>query len=199
MSFDISALPLPVRLTPPAPMTDDELLEFSALNKALRIEQEPNGDLVIMTPTGGRTGKMNFQISRLLGDWAEADGRGYGFDSSTGFRLPDRSVRSPDACWIAKERWDALSDVQQDKYSPLCPEFVIELTSPTDRPKVVRRKMEQDWMPNGVQVAWLIDPKAKTVMIYRAGEETETLFDPTSIQGTGPVRGFELVMSRVWG
>ena len=198
-SFDISFLPLPVRVSTPVPMTDDELLRFSSDNSALRIEQEPNGDLTIMTPGGGNTGKMNLQISRLLGNWAETDGRGYGFDSSTGFRLPDGSVRSPDASWVAKERWDALSEMEQTKYSPLCPEFVIELTSPTDRPKDVRRKMLEDWMPNGVRVGWVIDPKAKTVTIYRAGEDPETLVDPSSVQGTGPMRGFELVMSRVWG
>lgn len=199
MNFTLECMPLPARITTSTPMTDDELLEFSARNDALRIEREANGDLLIMTPTGGLGGKMNIRLSRLFDEWAEADGRGYAFDSSTGFRLPDGSVRSPDASWVEKRRWDALSAREQEGYSPLCPEFIVELTSATDRLAAVKRKIEAEWMPNGVRVAWLIDPKSRNVTIYQAGEVPETLFDPISVQGEGPVRGFELVMSRIWG
>ena len=198
VSFNLVGLRLPARLRLAEPMSDGELLEFSAANDALRMEREPNGELTLMTPTGARTGKINFKLCALLAVWAEADVRGYGFDSNTGFRLPDGSMRSPDASWLVKERWDALSNEEQDGYAPVCPEFVVELTSPTDRLPAVRRKMERVWMPNGVEVGWLIDPGKRTVRIYRAGQEAEELVDPTSVQGTGPVRGFELVMSRVW-
>jgi Uma2 family endonuclease len=198
MNLSLSELTLPIRLTPASTISDEDLLRFSAQNDSLRIEREANGNLLIMSPTGSRSGKINFRLSRLLDEWTEADGRGYGFDSGTGFKLPNGAVRSADACWVAKERWDGLSEKEQDGYSPLCPEFVVELASATDRLADIQRKIVEEWMPNGVEVAWLIDPKARTVTIYRAEDEPETLYDPSSMQGSGPVRGLELVMARIW-
>ena len=198
MNLDIASLPLPARVTPAAPMSDLELMRFSRANRPFRMEREGNGDIVIMTPTGNRPGKINQRIGRLLDEWAEEDGRGVTFDSDTGFRLPNGSVRSPDASWISNEKWNALSEEDQDGFG-MCPDFIVELVSPSDSVAALRRKIVEEWLPSGVQVAWLIDPKAKSVMIFRTAEAPETLLDPTSAQGTGPVRGFELVMSRVWG
>lgn len=198
MNFDIASLPLPVRLIPSSPMGDEELMRFSRANRPLRMEREGNGDILIMTPTGNLTGIMNRKLIRLLDEWAESDGRGITFDSDTGFNLRNGAVRSPDASWLSNEKWNALTPDEQEGYGT-CPEFIVELTSPSDRLPAVRRKIEQEWMHSGVQVAWLIDPKSRSVTIYRQGEEPEVLTDPSSVQGNGPVSGFELVMSQIWG
>jgi Uma2 family endonuclease len=121
------------------------------------------------------------------------------FEANAGFTLPNGSVRSPDAAWVSNRRWDSLTEAEQEGYAPLCPEFVIELASPSDRIGDVKRKMVEEWLANGAELAWLIEPKARRVTIYRPGEESEVLVDPSSVQGTGCVAGFELVMERVWG
>jgi Uma2 family endonuclease len=180
-------------------MSDDALLRFSEENRSLRVEREANGDILVMTPTGCKTGKLNLRIGRFLDEWAERDGRGVACDSSTGFRLPSGAVRSPDAAWILKERDAALNEREQEGFGPICPDFVIELTSPSDEVSDVWKKITQEWIAGGAQLAWLIDAKNRTVTIFRPNEEPETRLDPTSVQGDGPVRGFELVMSRVWG
>ena len=199
MNLVISTLQLPVRLRPKTPMNDEELLQFSRANRPLRMEREENGDILVMTPTGIRTGNKNLRIGRFLDEWAEQDGRGIGCDSSTGFKLKSGAVRSPDAAWIANQRLNTLTDSEQEGFGPLCPNFVIELLSPSDRLTRSRKKIAEEWIENGVEVAWLIDVKSRRVTIYRPGEALEILTDPSSVQGTGPVRGFELVMSRVWG
>ncbi len=178
-------------------MSDDDFMRFSAENHSLRMEREPNGEILVMTPTNNKTGKMNLRIGRLLDVWTEEDGRGVAFDSSTGFKLPNGAVRSPDGAWIASQRWDRLTEEEQEGFG-MAPDFIIELRSPTDSLPAARAKMEE-WMANGVTLGWLIDPKRKVVEVYRPGEEPEIHENPTSVQGDGPVRGFELVMGRVWG
>jgi Uma2 family endonuclease len=198
MDFAISSLPLPARIIPESPLSDDELLRFCEANKGLRIEKEADGELLIMTPTGLKGFTMNERIVRYLGNWAEEDGRGISGGPDAGYRLPDGSMRSPDASWFSAEKRVSLSEEEQEQFPRFCPEFVIELQSPGDRAGAMKKKMEM-WIANGAEVAWLIEPKARTVTIYRRGEEPEILMDPTSVQGSGPVRGFELVMGRVWG
>ncbi len=178
-------------------MSDEELLSFCAVNDFMRVEREANGEILVMTPANSKTSKINIRISRLLDEWAEADGRGFAFDSSGGFTLPDTSMRNPDGAWVERSRWDALTDSQQSSFAPICPDFVIELRSPSDRLALVEAKMEM-WIANGAQVAWLIDPQRKVVEIYRSGDSPEVLHEPSSVRGTGPVAGFELVMARVW-
>ncbi len=197
MNFALSEVELPVRLSFERPMTDDELMRFCAVNDVLRVEREPNGEILVMTPANSKTSKMNMRIGRLLDEWAEIDGSGVAFDSSGGFTLPDGSMRNPDAAWVEKSKWEALTDSQQSSFAPVCPAFVIELRSPTDKLPAAKAKMEQ-WIANGAQVAWLIDPIEKAVTIHRPGDEPEHLAHPTSVQGTGPIAGFELVMSRIW-
>ena len=198
MNLDLKEIELPIRLISERPMTDEELMRFCAANEALRVEREPNGEILVMTPAGANTGRINIRISRFLAEWAESDGRGFSFDSSTGFTLPDGSIRSPDAAWVPASRWNALSEEDKDRFSPIVPAFVIELRSPSDKLPDLQAKMQM-WIANGAQLAWLIDPIEKAVTIYGPNSEPEHLFDPSSVQGTGPVAGFELVMQRVWG
>jgi Uma2 family endonuclease len=197
MNLALSAIELPVRLAPARPMSDDELLRFCAANGDLRIEREPNGELIVMTPSGNRTGRKNAYVIQMLGMWADLDGRGYHFDSNTGFNLPDGSLRMPDAAWVEAARWDALSEEEKDGFSPICPDFVVELRSKTDRLPALEAKMEM-WIANGAKVAWLIDPEREVVAIYRPGQAVEVLEQPSVVRGDGPVAGFELGMERVW-
>jgi len=198
MNLALTESEFPVRLRFESPLSDEDLMRFCAKNDALRVEREPNGEILVMTPANSKTSMMNFRICGLLYAWAEADGRGIGFDSSGGFTLPDTSMRNPDAAWMLKSRWQRTSDDDQSRFAPACPDFILELRSPSDRLPVLQAKMQQ-WIANGAEVAWLIDPIEKAVTIYRPGQSSEHLVNPTSVQGTGPIAGFELVLSRVWG
>ena len=197
MNLTISKKQLPFRFRPETPMSDDELLRFCAANDATHIEREPNGEILVMSPANSNTSKMNMRICRFLDEWTEADGRGVAFDSSGGFTLSDGSMRNPDAAWILHKRWEALTSAQQSSFAPVCPDFVIELRSPSDKLQDVQAKMAM-WIANGAEVAWLIDPERKAVEIYRPGDSSEELHEPSSVQGTGPVAGFELVLAKIW-
>lgn len=146
-----------------------------------------------MAPVGAVTGATELEIGAQLLAWAKADGRGKVFGPSTGFTLPDQSVRMPDAAWVSFDRWNALTDDQQRRFSQVCPEFVIEVRSESDRLSIVQAKM-MTWIANGAEVAWLVDPQRHEVTIYRKGQPSETHYDPSSVLGTGPVEGFELIM-----
>jgi Uma2 family endonuclease len=197
MNLALSESGLPVRLRFDRPMTDEELMRFCAVNDDLRVEREPNGEILVMTPANIKTSSMNSRINRLLDEWAEADGRGIVSGPDGGYTLPDGSMRAPDAAWVANRRWQALSKEDQGRFAPICPDFVIELRSPSDNLADLQAKMEM-WTANGAEVAWLIDPLEKAVTIYRPGEQPEVLAQPTSVQGTGPIAGFELVLARIW-
>jgi len=198
MNLTLDSAHFPFRIVPDHPVSDGELLSFSAANKGLRIEREKTGEIVVMTPAGNRTGMKSLYIGRMLGNWAEVDGRGYAFDSNTGFSLPDGSMLSPDASWVECKRWDAMTETQKDEYSPICPEFVIELRSPSDRLAPLQEKM-QAWIANGAELAWLVDPTRKAVEIYRPGREPEVLEGGSAVEGEGPVVGFVLELGKVWG
>lgn len=197
MALQLAELPFPVRIRPNVPMTDDELLRFCAANDGLRIERNAKGELIVMTPAGSESSGRNMDISTDLNVWARGDGRGKAFDSSGGFTLPDGSMRSPDAAWIDYKRWNALTPVDRRRFAPICPDFIIELRSESDNVQELQAKMEQ-WIANGAQLAWLIDPIEQAVAIHRPGQPTELLAHPTSVQGDGPMAGFELVMERIW-
>ena len=197
MNFSLVDLPLPVRLRTEIPMTDEELLRFCAENELLRVERDANGELIVMSPTGMDTGGRNMDISTDLNLWARADGRGKAFDSNTGFTLPDGSMRSPDASWVLHSRLATLTPEDRRRFAPLCPDFVIELRSPSDSLAELKTKMVR-WIANGVQLAWLIDPELQQVLIYRPNQPVEEHDRPTSVQGTEIVSGFELVMERIW-
>jgi Uma2 family endonuclease len=197
MNLALTDVGLPVRLRFDRPMTDEELMRFCAVNDDLSVEREPNGEILVMTPANIKTSTMNSRINRLLDEWAEADGSGIVSGPDGGYTLPDGSMRAPDAAWVANRRWQALSKEDQGRFAPICPDFVIELRSPSDNLADLQAKMEM-WIANGAEVAWLIDPLEKAVVIYRPGEQPEVLAQPTSVQGTGPIAGFELVLARIW-
>jgi Uma2 family endonuclease len=136
-------------------------------------------------------------LIRQLGNFAKASGAGAAFDSNTGFTLPDGSMRSPDAALIRWPRWNALTQQERDRFVPLCPEFVIELRSHTDKLPEVQAKM-RTWIANGAELAWLIDPSRKTVEIYRLGREPEVLEGGSFVEGEGPVAGFVLELGTIW-
>ena len=188
----------PFRFRPETPMSDEDLMRFCAANDITRVEREVDGEILVMSPAGNRTGRRNAAIISALDTWAHRDGRGYVFDSSTGFSLPDGSMRSPDAAWIESSRWNALSLEDQNRFSPICPDFLIELRSHSDDLARLEDKMRM-WLLNGAKLAWLIDPDHETVSFYRPAGAPETHHRPAVIQGSEPIDGFSLSMTRIWG
>jgi Uma2 family endonuclease len=189
--------PLVLRLAPVIDMSDEQFFELCHLNRDLRLERTSQGDLVIMPPTGGETGRMNFALTALFGRWVQADGTGIGFDSSTGFTLPNGATRSPDLAWVKRERWEGLTPEQRKVFAPLCPDFVLELRSPSDALATVQAKM-QEYLDNGARLGWLIDPIEKKVYIYRPQAPVECLDNPQTISGDPVLPGFVLELGRVW-
>lgn len=180
------------------PMTDDELFAFCAANKELRIERDELGQLIIMSPSGGITGNLNFRISGIFFQWAEMNGQlGYGFDSATGFRLADRSMRSPDVSWVRKTKWDKLRLEDQEKFAPICPDFVIELRPKSYSLSQLKSKMEK-WMENGCELAWLIDPIQQKTYIYQPNVAVYEVTDfDQKLSGGTLLPGFELDLARL--
>ncbi|PSF39127.1 hypothetical protein C7H19_03325 [Aphanothece hegewaldii CCALA 016] len=178
-------------------MTDDELCEFCQINRDLRIERTAEGAIVIMPPTGSETGGRNFSLTGQLAVWVERDGTGKGFDSNTGFILPNKAMRSPDVSWIKKKRWEAIPHEQRQKFAPICPDFVVELRSQTDSLKVLQKKM-QEYLDNGALLCWLIDPIQKKVYIYRPDAEVVCLNNPKTLSGEPILSGFVLDLSKIW-
>ena len=150
-----------------------------------------------MPPAGSKTGQRNFNLTGQFMVWVEKDGSGIGFDSSAGFTLPDGAVLSPDVSWVRRERWDALSEDEQERFAPLCPDFVIELRSRWSTLKAQQDKM-QEYLNNGTQLAWLIDPPERRVYIYRSGEEVEVLTDAATVSGEPILGGLEFQLAELW-
>ena len=170
--------------------------EFVALNPELKVEQNANGEIVIVTPTGSEGASRNVEISAQLHRWSKAFG-GKTFDSSVLFTLPDGSKRGPDASWIAMDRWEALSKVDREAFAPICPDFVIELRSKSDRISNLNEKMLA-YIANGVRLGWLIDPFDRHVYVYRPNREMEMISDPTFLSGEDVLPGFELDTTPIW-
>jgi len=192
---EIAEYRMPVKLPYPA-LTDDEFFDFCASQPDLRAERLADGRIFIMANTGGETGSRNFEIAGQFRDWVRRDGRGVGFDSSTLFRLPNTAMRSPDVSWVLRSRLEKLDRRERERFLPLCPDFVIELTSPSDRLAEVQEKMAE-WMANGCQLGWLIHPATRELYIYRPGG-IEVLNGPAKIEGEEPVSGFALDLGPVW-
>ncbi|MEK6782966.1 MAG: Uma2 family endonuclease [Bacteroidota bacterium] len=192
--MDLLTLNIPIEY----PMTDDELFAFCAANKELRIERDEFGQLIIMSPAGGITGNLNFKLTSIFGQWVEKNTvLGYGFDSATGFRLGDKSMRSPDVSWVKKEKWEALTLQDQEKFAPICPDFVVELRSKSDSLTELKSKMEK-WMKNGCQLGWLIDPSQQKAYVYKPNEVIQEIdgFDK-KLSGESLLPDFELDLSRL--
>ncbi|MGF1935214.1 MAG: Uma2 family endonuclease [Nostoc sp. ChiQUE02] len=190
--------PLVVQIPPSMQMTDEQFFDFCQVNRELRIERNQFGEISIMPPTGSETGNRNFNVALQLGVWAEKDGTGVCFDSSTGFKLSTGAERSPDASWIKLERWNALSPEKQQRFAPICPDFVLELRSPSDNLKPLKEKMEEYMREPEVQLGFLIDRKHRRVYIYRPGIPEECLENPATVSGESVLPGFVLNMSKVW-
>jgi len=174
----------------------DPFEEIVAKNPELKIEQNANGEIVFMSPTGGESGYRNLRIASQLDQWSERFG-GRSFDSSTLFRLPNGAKRSPDASWISMERWNTLTKEDRKKFPPLCPDFLIELRSETDRLDELQAKMSE-YLSVGLRLGWLIDPLQKRVHIYRPEKQPEVLLMPNSVSCNEILPGFVLDLKTVW-
>ena len=177
--------------------TDDKFVEIVAANKDLRLELSSQGELSIMSPTGGETGDRNLELGGQVWFWNRQNGLGKAFDSSTGFKLPNGATRSPDVSWIKMERWNALTPEQRKRFLPLCPDFVIELVSESDDLADTQAKM-REYIANGLRLGWLINPKNKQVEIYRPNQEIEILESPTSLSGEDVLPGFILDLQPIF-
>ena len=184
-------------LPPVVRLDDDQFYEMCRLNRELRIERAAGGGLSIMPPAGGETSRRNAEIARQLGNWAKRDGTAASFDSSCGFVLSNGAIRSPDASWILHERLNALTERQRSRFLPLCPDFVVELRSPTDSLQVLRDKM-REYIDNGAGLGWLIDPERREVFVYRPGASVECLRASEHVAAGPPLAGFRLELIEVW-
>lgn len=178
-------------------MDDEQFFRFCQANQNVRIERSKEGEIIIMPPTGWNTGDINSEINMQLRLWAKKDKSGRVGESSTGFVLPNGAIISPDASWVRKERVEKFTPRQQQKFLPLCPDFVIELRSPSDTLKSGKEKMKE-YIENGAKLGWLIDPKKKEVSIYRANGDIEILRNPKRVSGENILQDFELNLNEIW-
>jgi Uma2 family endonuclease len=179
------------------PMDDEEYFGFCAKNPELRIERSTRGEITIMPPAGAETGFRNSDLTAQLAMWAKRDGRGRAFDSNAEYILPDGSALSPDASWVQSSRLERFTKEQKKRFLPLCPDFVVELLSPTDRLPKTQAKMRQ-WIENGAALGWLIDADRRTVYAYAPGREPEELVNLDRLDGSGVVEGFSLELADIW-
>jgi Uma2 family endonuclease len=178
-------------------MSLEDFYDFCEENRDLRIERTKEGNVIIIPPAYSETGRKNFNLAVDFGIWARLDKTGIGFDSSTGFTLPNGATRSPDVSWIRLERWNALPERKRKKFAQIAPDFVIELRSETDRLKDLQKKM-REYIENGVQLGWLIDPQNKRVHIYCPQTETKVLENPKEVSGEPLLKGFVLNLQEIW-
>ena len=176
----------------PQIQTLNDFYVFCQENPTYKFERDSDGKVTFMPNTGGKTGLRNSKLNLRVGIWNEQTNLGVVFDSSTAFYLPDGSTRSPDVAWISNERWDALTDAEQEKFPPVCPDFIIELVSPSDSLNSTKKKMQDVWMANGCRLAWLIDPKTEKTHIFRANGEIQIVGFDTPLSGEEVLVGFTL-------
>jgi Uma2 family endonuclease len=186
-------------LTVPAALhlTEAAFHDLCRANPDLKFERTAAGDLIVMSPTGGETGNQNFELYLDLGLWNRQTNLGVAFDSSTGFKLPNGADRSPDLAWVQIARWQALTPDQRRRFPPIAPDFVMELWSETDNLETLRAKM-QEYLENGVRLAWLINPSDRQVEIYRQEQAIEIVKLPSILSGEPVLPGFELDLSRIF-
>jgi Uma2 family endonuclease len=179
------------------PLTDDQFAKLCSLNPDLRFESTSTGDLIIRPPTGSETSERNADLTADFVIWNRASGAGAVYDSSGGFILPNGARRSPDVAWVALERRNAFTAEQRQGFLPLCPDFVLELRSPSDRLAALQDKM-QEYLDNGARLGWLIDPLERVVYVYRPEEAVERLEAPEEVSGESVLSGFVLRLRTVW-
>jgi Uma2 family endonuclease len=182
-------------------VTPEQFEQLAYAEQLAQMELTKDGELLIMSPTGGTAGRKNSRLIQQVRNWADEDVTGEVFDSSTVFVLTDGARRSPDVSWIKLNRWNQLTDAQQDGFPPIVPDFVIELVSPSDlknqRYQDLQAKM-QEYLDNGVKLGWLIEPTAKTVEIYRQGKQVEVLNNPQTLSGENVLPGFVLDLREIF-
>jgi Uma2 family endonuclease len=186
-----------LHLRPVITMTSEQFFKLCQLNRDLRLERTAEGDILVMPPTGARTGARGLRLAVQVGSWAERDGSGIAFDSSTGFELPNGATRSPDVAWVRRGRLESVTPAQREKFLPLCPDFVVEVRSPSDSLRVTQEKMNE-YRANGAQLGWLIDAGARRVYVYRPGAPVECLDGPTQLSGDPVLPGFVLNLAPIW-
>ena len=186
-----ATITLPPTLKLHIELADEQFFELCQQNRELRFERTAKGEILIMPPTGGETSNRNFEIAVQLGIWNKQNKLGKAFDSNGGFTLPNGAVRAPDVSWVRRERWEALTPQQRQKFLPLCPDFVVELRSPSDSLKETQEKM-QEYIDNGARLGWLIDPQTRRVEIYRPNQDVEILENPATVPGEDVLPGFVL-------
>lgn len=178
-------------------LSDNQFYQLCRANPDVKFERNAQGEIIIMSPTGGETGNCNSEINADFVFWNRQTKLGKVFDSSTCFKLPNGANRSPDVSWIKQERWDSLTPEQKETFPPISPDFVLELMSPTDTLKETQEKMTE-YMENQVKLGWLINRKTRRVEIYRQGEEVEVLQSPMTLSGEDILPGFILNLQLIW-
>ncbi|MBW4512998.1 MAG: Uma2 family endonuclease [Scytonematopsis contorta HA4267-MV1] len=176
------------------PLSDEQFYQLCQNNREFKFERTVKGELIIMSPVGGESGNREADLIIDLGIWNRQTNLGFTFSSSTVFKLPNGADRSPDAAWIQRERWEALTVEQRRKFPPIAPDFVIELRSATDDLETLQNKM-QEYMNAGVQLGWLVNPQEQQVEIYRQGQNVEVRNLPTQLSGENVLPGFSLILS----
>ncbi len=184
-----------LNLSPAIDLTDEQFFQLCQNNRDLRIERTAEGELILMPPTGWKSGNRNSRLTQRLGNWADADGTGLAFDSSTGYKLPNGANRSPDASWVSRERLESLNP-NPARFLPMAPDFAVELRSASDSLQTLQHKM-QEYIDNGVRLGWLIDPQNQRVEIYRPGQAVEVLQAPSSLSGEDVLSGFVLDLEQI--
>ena len=186
-----------INFNPIVKLTEDQFYDLCRANPDIKFERNAKGEIIIVPPTGGETGKCNAKLTTRFCIWNEQTGLGEVFDSSTCFHLPNGADRSPDVAWIKQERWDALTPKQQEKFPPIAPDFVLELMSPTDSLRETQNKMKE-YLENQVKLGWLINRKTRLVEIYRPDRDVEVLENPTELSGEDILPGFVLDLQSIW-
>lgn len=186
-----------LNLNPIIKLTDEQFFQLSQENENIKLERTAKGELIIMAPAGGETGSSNAGLTAQLWIWNQQNKSGKVFDSSTGFKLPNGADRSPDASWIKLERWNILTAEQKKKFPPICPDFVVELLSPSDSLSETQAKM-REYRDNGAILGWLINRRSQQVEIYRPQQEIEVLDRPLQVSGNPVLLGFVLDLESIW-
>jgi Uma2 family endonuclease len=189
--------PLELSLSAGARLSDEAFTEVSRANPDLRLERTSEGAIVVIPPAGGETSRRNLLLAVAVARWAESDGTGVVFDSSGGFRLPNGAIRSPDVAWVQRAHLAAVPQSEKALLLPLCPDFAVELCSPTDRLDDVERKMDE-YIANGARLGWLIEPATRSVFVYRPGRSPEVLHSPKTLSGNPDLSGLTVSLTEIW-
>ncbi len=196
-TLQVTSFNTPLTIELPTIATEQDFIDFCLANRELRIERTAQGKIIVTPPAFSDTCASNFKLAVEVGKWADKDGTGIGFDSSSGFTLPNGATRSPDISWIRLERWNALTPEQQKSFAPICPDFVIELRSASDTLKSLQEKM-QEYIENGLRLGFLIDRENKTVYVYRPKHPVEVLANPDIVKSDPELSGLIITMATIW-